>query len=49
MKNVLIAGGLAGVAIAGIILYMGKSRRSRRNRDVQPVNGYERNMMYSMG
>ncbi len=48
MKNILIAGSLAGVAIAGIILYMGKNIRSRRRKEVQ-VNGYERNMMYSMG
>lgn len=49
MKNVLIAGGLAGVAIAGIILFVGRSRRSRRRNAVPQLNGHERNMMYSMG
>lgn len=49
MKNVLIAGGLAGVAIAGVILYIGRSVRSRRRKEVPQVNGFERNMMYSMG
>ncbi|MGZ5287594.1 MAG: hypothetical protein ACXWV0_04180 [Flavisolibacter sp.] len=49
MKNVLIAGSVAGVVIAGIILYMGRSVKNRRRSRVMHLNGQERNMMYSMG